>query len=223
MTSDEGVSDPAGRGFRALVNVGLAPELKRAAFKKKDRLWLRLNATFWQMVHVQTRLGNSSEILVTLNVGIASTALRDLTVGWKGDEPSAWNWHISWRLGELLTDRPPADYWWMVDASTDIDQLSRKFAAYVNNLVLPRLDEFSVPTAFVNELRRRSDPLDLVVDSWLKRLGEPHSELETPTNYGADEDEALAGIVADAAATLALTSGTNSGYLHNVILTPRVR
>lgn len=147
----------------------LAPPLAVAGFRRSRRAWARRTDNV-SIVSLQTASWFSDrEQRFTMNVGVWSRCVAEAEAEVEGGEVgrigfSVWDCHLQERLGRLLPDRPPDDYWWIVDRRTDEALLQRNFLHYVEDVVVP----------FVERVHRDAG----LRDHWLPlferdRLGEP--------------------------------------------------
>jgi hypothetical protein len=103
----------------------------------------------WSVLNFQrSRQSTAEEVRFTVNVGVASERLRRSTHEWReGSPPAEADCALRRRIGFLLPDRPPADYWWIVDADTDLDRLSADLTGYLLGAGIPFLRTFPTDEA----------------------------------------------------------------------------
>lgn len=141
-----------------ILDLYLAPVLKRHGFRRKGRLWNREFDATSHVLHVQSgrwSSGASGHFTVNLGVFLPST----YQAIW-GKPPPKWardvDCAINVRIGQVMEYGTLAvnaqrgkerDFWWRFDATTDIEHLGRQVANTVVEHGLPFLEQFDSLTS----------------------------------------------------------------------------
>lgn len=126
--------------LRAVIDLAVAPVLKAHGFKKQAKTFWLPGEGAWGVANFQSSArGERCAGRFTVNLGVALERLRDVSVGWTGERPKESDCHMRERLGFLLPDRLPQDYWWAVDPDTDLARLGDEMAALMAEVVVPFL------------------------------------------------------------------------------------
>lgn len=220
---------PEQESLRAVLGpVALA--LRAHGFRKRGRLWTRRpEPAFWHLIHAQTDSRGLNEIELTFNVGICVEELRRLAPVWREDDdtraPGVYDAHVDWRLGMLLTDREPNDYWWAVDVNTDAKLLGSRISVYLEELAIPTLVENTNLDRICQELERRRNPGNFMFEAWLTQLGCGTYVSATDHPAGTPEDkEAHDRMIAEVTneVTAAMLDGSFIPVGRTTIYTPRM-
>ena len=150
--------------FGSLLRDHIAPVLRGEGLKGSGSTFRLKGDGVWGVINFQRRrrYSTADEIRFTVNVSVASERLRHMTYGWhEGAPPSEENCALRQRIGFMLPDRPPADWWWILDGTTDLDQLSADIAGYLIAAAVP----------FLRSFRKDQD----LRDFWLRGLSQPKS------------------------------------------------
>ena len=126
--------------LKALIDEWVAPVLKEHGLRKSGKtFWLKGEGT-WGVVNFQSSVASTrDEGRFTVHLAVALERLRESTVGWDAERPSESVCHVNERLGFLLPDLPPQDYWWIIDADTDLDRLGAYFRDVTESIIVPWL------------------------------------------------------------------------------------
>lgn len=131
--------------FRALLRDRIAPVLRREGFKGSGQRFQRRTNGIWAVLHFQRSVQHPApgEVRFTVDLGIASERLRRSRHDWpEGTAPDEGDCVLRERIGFLLADRRPADYWWIVDPRTDLDRLAADLNRYLLDGALLFLQRF---------------------------------------------------------------------------------
>lgn len=131
--------------FRSLLRDRVAPVLRREGFKGSGQRFQKQTNGTWAVLHFQRspQYHVAGEVCFTVNLGIASERLRMSRHDWpEGTPPDEGDCALRERIGFLLADRPPADYWWIVDPRTDVDRLAANLTGYLLDAAIPFLQRF---------------------------------------------------------------------------------
>lgn len=130
--------------FTSLLRDSIAPALRREGFKGSGSIFREHRDGVWSVVDFQrSRSSTAEEVRLTINLAVASERLRGSLHDWPvGSPPGEADCALRQRIGFLLPDRPPADYWWIVDADTDLDRLAADLTGYLLDAGLPFLRGF---------------------------------------------------------------------------------
>ena len=122
-------------------------------------MWRR-TADCVQVVRFQRSVDSGADwIPFTVNVGSAYAVLPSV-VGWTPSDrrlPQTFDCHADVRIGYLLPDRTPDDYWWLIDANTDADALERSFAALLRGSVTDHLERLSTLDGLIRYWRAKGE------------------------------------------------------------------
>ena len=126
---------------------GIAPELKRAGFRKSARTWRRSHDRLTQVVNVQASPWNTpardfverTRARLTLNVGIHVGGL-DTLIGWSTptSPPAINRCHIDLRVGQLMDGR---DHWWDMSTLRDVEGIVGELEQLLAQVVFPWMDD----------------------------------------------------------------------------------
>ena len=167
--------------LRDLLRQHVAPVLRGRGFGGSGQDFHRRIDGNWAAINVQRyRYSTADDVRFTINLGTASTAVRDED-GFPPDEPAREiNCHWRARIGDLLPK--PADTWWSVrsDApASRIAALGNTIAGHLADRAVPKLevmasDEAILATVLDGEPRPGLSTAQMdIVGPILRRLGPP--------------------------------------------------
>ncbi|HEY2121935.1 MAG TPA: DUF4304 domain-containing protein [Candidatus Acidoferrum sp.] len=146
--------------IKAIADLGLAPLLKQAGFRKRGTHYARVKGEALQLINVQSSQWNmSSQGRFTLNIGVHFSSVAKMLMG--ADRMPAVPKHYYClrrkRVGQLLPDK--ADRWWTVAPQTNASDVAAELSSAMNDYVLPWLTKVETISGVAMELERGPDPL----------------------------------------------------------------
>ena len=146
--------------IKAIVDLGLAPLLKQAGFRKRTN-YARVGGESLQLINVQSSQWNMGlQGRFTLNTGVHFSGVAKMLMG--ADPMPAIPKHfyclIRKIVGQLLLDK--ADRWWIVTPLTNIPDAAAELSSAINDCVLPWLTKVETISGVATELERGPDPFN---------------------------------------------------------------
>lgn len=134
--------------------------LARYGFKRRGTRFLRRHEESWGIIEFQRSPDSGTNwIVFTVNIGVAYDALPSVSE-WNAQRarpPKSWDCHVGVRIEHVLPDRSPAEYWWLIDDATDIEQLQRAFTSYLDGPVRKFIDDLETTDGFRRYLARKAE------------------------------------------------------------------
>lgn len=159
--------------IKAIVDRGLAQQLKQAGFRKNSTHFSRTYGEALQIVNVQSSHWNTaSSARFTLNIGVHFASVAVMLYG--NDPmpapPRETFCLLRTRVGMILPAR--ADRWWVVTPDTNVETVAAELSSAWNDCILPWLEKNKTIAGAVQELERATFVHPLVAVAARLVLGE---------------------------------------------------
>jgi Domain of unknown function (DUF4304) len=156
--------------YDAMIRDLVAPRLRAEGFKRSAGTFRRRNEASWFVINFQASQASTREwVEFTVNLGVDIEVLRK---PYRTDKPPREHeCYFRERLGWLLPDRVPWDWWWVASDGTDYERLGHELGELLVTRALPWLEDRGTPErareVFLAEVdrldeRRLGDALRLV-------------------------------------------------------------
>jgi|SRR5271163_1513503 len=141
--------------IKAIVDRGLAHQLKQAGFRKNSTHFSRTYGEALQVIDVQSSHWNtSSSARFTVNIGVHFASVAVMLYG--NDPmpapPREVFCLLRTRVGTILPAR--ADRWWVVTPDTNVEFVAAELSSAWNDCILPWLEENKTIAGAVPELEK---------------------------------------------------------------------
>lgn len=126
--------------FKELITT-LTPLLKQMGFNKKaNSFYLELNKNYGIVNFQKSRESTKEIISFTINFGVYSDVLGKLEYDYNNSaKPSVEQCHWQSRVGSFMPDS--SDYWWKVNISDDLNNITTNVAKVVQNVIIPEINK----------------------------------------------------------------------------------
>lgn len=149
----------AQQGYEDLVSRA-SDVLAAHGFRRRGKSLWRHDGASTAIIQFQRSQDSGRDwIVFTVNIGLAYHALPRI-VDWDPDGgrlPKTYDCHIEERIGYVLPDRSPADYWWLIDGDTDVEELERAFTSYLDGPVIEFVNSLSSLSGLRRHWLRKAD------------------------------------------------------------------
>jgi hypothetical protein len=128
--------------FNEILSTVIRPLLKEKGFIRTRNTFYYSYEGNWGIIDFQkSTQSNSSAIIFTINVGIAShRILTFFSIIDENKKPTVWDSQWNERLGHLLPEKQ--DIWWTIDQGTNIAELGQYLSENITNYALPAIHTF---------------------------------------------------------------------------------
>lgn len=114
--------------------------LKSIGFEQKADTFYINKANNWGLINFQkSRSSTSFVTLFTINLGISSSILREAAGINLSKKPAIEECHWNERIGFLLDQKE--DFWWKIEADTNLDKLSAEIVMVLNKFAIAEIDK----------------------------------------------------------------------------------
>ena len=121
------------------IKLGIAKFLKAQGFKKSGRNWHKEIDNNWHIVNVQASSGNfASEGKFAINLGVYNAEIESYCGNCLSGKPKEYDSTIRIRLG--ATDSS-SDYWWEIDARSDLQDIAIDVVQKLESEGMPWLED----------------------------------------------------------------------------------
>ena len=131
--------------FSKLIKECLKPLLNESGFKGRGNTFISMKDDVWSLINFQkSRKSSATEIIFTVNVGIASPDLFNFYAK-EVKQPTIEDCHYRQRIGFLLPQHN--DKWWNINSDTDMDSLCEDLKKCLSEYVFIELEKYSSNSA----------------------------------------------------------------------------
>jgi hypothetical protein len=126
-----------------IIKVGIHPALKRIGFLKSARTFRRVRTNCIQIINVQGSWTNyNDQGSFTVNLAVYFPKADELHGLFQIiDHPTESDCMVNERIGHLMPVK--GDYWWKIDAKSDLDEIAEELAFACVEYGIPWLEEHS--------------------------------------------------------------------------------
>ena len=131
--------------FSKLIKECLKPLLNESDFKGRNNTFISKKDDVWSLINFQkSRKSSATEIIFTVNVGIASSALFDFYAK-VVKQPTIEDCHYRQRIGFLLPQH--SDKWWTINSDTNMETLCEDLKKCLSEYVFIEIEKYSSNSA----------------------------------------------------------------------------
>jgi hypothetical protein len=155
--------------YDRFLATSVVPVLKGLGYRRSRGTFTKSSDDGVAIVEFQKSKDSGRDaVTFTVNIGVAYRPL-----GFSGRLPKSWDCHVFLRIGSLLPDRSPGEYWWLIDDRTNLELLGARFAQYLEEAVDPFVQRMLTVDGLRRHLEARAarGTLTDAELGWLDRIG----------------------------------------------------